>query len=79
MSSIPFHRIKTYKCWLFAQDPIYVLENSIPIDTTYYLEGQLSKPLLRIFSPILGDKAESLLLSEWRVFYIIYENISFYS
>lgn len=45
-----------------AEDPIYVLENCIPIDTTYYLENQLSKPLLRIFEPILGEKAESILL-----------------
>lgn len=45
-----------------AEDPIYVLENSIPIDFQYYLENQLSKPLLRIFEPILGDKAESILL-----------------
>ncbi|XP_076249179.1 DNA polymerase delta 1, catalytic subunit [Calliopsis andreniformis] len=45
-----------------AEDPIYVLENNIPIDTNYYLENQLSKPLVRIFEPILGDKAESYLL-----------------
>ncbi|KAG7196604.1 hypothetical protein KM043_013092 [Ampulex compressa] len=45
-----------------AEDPIYVLENSIPIDTNYYLENQLSKPLVRIFEPVLGEKAESLLL-----------------
>ncbi|KAI4500436.1 hypothetical protein M0802_004398 [Mischocyttarus mexicanus] len=45
-----------------AEEPIYVLQNNIPIDTTYYLENQLSKPLLRIFEPILGDKAKSLLL-----------------
>ncbi|OAD61418.1 DNA polymerase delta catalytic subunit [Eufriesea mexicana] len=45
-----------------AEDPIYVLENNIPIDTNYYLENQLAKPLVRIFEPILGDKAESLLL-----------------
>lgn len=45
-----------------AEDPIYVLENCIPIDFKYYLENQLSKPLLRIFEPILGDKAESILL-----------------
>lgn len=48
--------------YMKAEDPIYVLENNIPIDTTYYLENQLSKPLLRIFEPILGDRAESLLL-----------------
>ncbi|KFD71153.1 hypothetical protein M514_05004 [Trichuris suis] len=48
--------------YLKAEDPIYVLENNIPIDTQYYLENQLSKPLLRIFDPILGEKAESILL-----------------
>ncbi|KAF3846592.1 hypothetical protein F7725_003670 [Dissostichus mawsoni] len=38
-------------------------ENNIPIDTQYYLEQQLSKPLLRIFEPILGEsKAENILL-----------------
>lgn len=40
-----------------------MLDNNIPIDTKYYLEQQISKPLLRIFEPILGDaKAESVLL-----------------
>lgn len=51
-----------------AEDPIYVLENSIPIDFNYYLENQLSKPLLRIFEPILGDKAESILLRTCSLF-----------
>jgi DNA polymerase delta subunit 1 len=47
------------------QDPIYVLENNVSIDTDYYLHNQLEKPLLRIFSPILGDsKAEATLLSK---------------
>jgi DNA polymerase delta subunit 1 len=45
-----------------AEDPIYVLENNVPIDSQYYLENQLSKPLIRIFQPILGDNAESVLL-----------------
>merc|ERR1712001_813710 len=46
-----------------AEDPIYVLENNIPIDAQHYLPNQLSKPLLRLFEPILGDgKAESVLL-----------------
>ncbi|OZJ06486.1 DNA polymerase delta catalytic subunit [Bifiguratus adelaidae] len=44
-----------------SEDPIYVLENNLPIDTTYYLENQLSNPLMRIFEPILGEKAKSLL------------------
>jgi len=47
-----------------SEDPIYVLENNIPIDTKYYLENQLSKPLMRIFEPILGEKAASLLSGE---------------
>ena len=43
-----------------------MLENNVPIDTQYYLENQLSKPLLRIFEPILGEKrAESELLSKY--------------
>lgn len=48
--------------YMKAEDPIYVLENNIPIDTQYYLENQLSKPLFRIFEPILFDKTESVLL-----------------
>ncbi|KAF7973956.1 hypothetical protein HWV62_13918 [Athelia sp. TMB] len=44
-----------------SEDPLYVLENNIPIDTKYYLDNQLSKPLMRIFEPILGEKANSLL------------------
>ena len=44
-----------------------MLENNIPIDTQYYLENQLSKPLMRIFEPILGEKrAESVLLSMYK-------------
>lgn len=43
-----------------AEDPLYVLENNVPIDTRHYLENQLSKPLMRIFEPIMGDKANSL-------------------
>ncbi|KAF0331594.1 DNA polymerase delta catalytic subunit [Colletotrichum sp. SAR11_59] len=45
-----------------SEDPIYVLENNVPIDTKYYLDNQLAKPLGRIFEPILGEtKANSLL------------------
>jgi len=49
--------------YLKSEDPLYVLDNNIPIDTQYYLDNQISKPLLRIFEPILGEsKAESILL-----------------
>ncbi|KAK9885614.1 hypothetical protein WA026_012378 [Henosepilachna vigintioctopunctata] len=53
---------KSAKAFEKAEDPIYVLENNIPIDAKYYLENQLSKPLVRIFEPILGGNAESILL-----------------
>ncbi|XP_052407697.1 DNA polymerase delta catalytic subunit isoform X2 [Carassius gibelio] len=63
---VPYVIIKAAKgvaAYMKSEDPIYVLENNIPIDTQYYLEQQLSKPLLRIFEPILGEtKAESVLL-----------------
>uniref|UniRef100_A0A2K6U0N3 DNA polymerase n=1 Tax=Saimiri boliviensis boliviensis TaxID=39432 RepID=A0A2K6U0N3_SAIBB len=48
---------------VWPQDPLFVLEHSLPIDTQYYLEQQLAKPLLRIFEPILGEgRAEAVLL-----------------
>lgn len=63
---VPYVIIKAAKgaaAYMKSEDPIYVLENNIPIDTQYYLEQQLSKPLMRIFEPILGEsKAESVLL-----------------
>jgi DNA polymerase delta subunit 1 len=43
-----------------SEDPLFVLERNLPIDTRYYLDNQLSKPLMRIFEPVLGDKAQSL-------------------
>ncbi|KAF1815270.1 DNA polymerase delta large chain [Eremomyces bilateralis CBS 781.70] len=46
-----------------SEDPLYVLEHNLPIDTKYYLENQLAKPLGRIFEPILGDKVASQLLT----------------
>ncbi|KAL2864501.1 DNA-directed DNA polymerase delta POL3 [Aspergillus lucknowensis] len=45
-----------------SEDPIYVLENNIPIDTRYYLDNQLANPLGRIFEPILGEKKANQLL-----------------
>lgn len=44
-----------------AEDPIYVLENNLPIDCKWYLTNQLSKPLTRIFEPIINDVEKSLL------------------
>jgi DNA polymerase delta subunit 1 len=44
---------KNEKAYTRAEDPIYVLENSIPIDANYYLENMLRKPLERIFSAVM--------------------------
>lgn len=43
-----------------AEDPLYVLENNVPIDFRYYLDNQLAKPLHRIFEPILDNPNELL-------------------
>ena len=43
---------KTYEK---SEDPIYVLENNIPIDHTYYIDNQIKQPLVRIFEPIFND------------------------
>lgn len=42
-----------------AEDPIYALENNIPLDTHYYIE-MLSRPLIRIFKHILKDPEAEL-------------------
>jgi DNA polymerase delta subunit 1 len=46
-----------------SEDPLFVLENNVPIDTKYYLDNQLAKPLSRIFDPILGEKKAGQLLT----------------
>jgi DNA polymerase delta subunit 1 len=43
-----------------SEDPVFVLDNNLPVDVEYYLHNQLSKPLLRIFEPII-DNPQSLL------------------
>lgn len=37
-----------------SEDPMYALENEIPINVEYYIENQLKKPLQRLFVPIIG-------------------------
>jgi DNA polymerase elongation subunit (family B) len=41
--------------WKKTEDPGYVLEHNIPIDTLYYLEHQLKNPLKTIFDILLGE------------------------
>ena len=38
-----------------SEDPVWVLDNNLPIDSEYYLTNQLSKPLTRIFEPIIPN------------------------
>ncbi|RXH93939.1 hypothetical protein DVH24_016006 [Malus domestica] len=52
---------KGAKAYEKSEDPIYVLENNIPIDPQYYLENKISRPLLRIFEPILKNASKELL------------------
>nr|XP_018670402.1 DNA polymerase delta catalytic subunit isoform X1 [Ciona intestinalis] len=54
---------KGQAAYLKSEDPIYVLENNLQIDTEHYLKHQLTQPLLRVFEPVLGEaKAQSVLL-----------------
>jgi hypothetical protein len=41
--------------WKKVEDPVYVQENNVPIDTLYYLEHQLKNPLKTIFDILLGE------------------------
>lgn len=60
---IPYVMIKGAvgaKAWEKAEDPIYVLDNNIPLDTDWYLEHQLAEPIKRLFEPIV-ENTKSLL------------------
>ena len=48
-----------------AEDPIYALENNLPIDVQHYLEHHLSQPLLRIFEPVMKNPKD-LLSGGWQ-------------
>eukprot|EP01104_Vermistella_antarctica_P006744 TRINITY_DN17448_c0_g1_i1.p1 TRINITY_DN17448_c0_g1~~TRINITY_DN17448_c0_g1_i1.p1 ORF type:complete len:1124 (+),score=279.27 TRINITY_DN17448_c0_g1_i1:349-3372(+) len=54
---------KGAKAYELAEDPLYALEHNIPLDVNYYLDNQLSKPLMRLFEPIM-ENAKSLLRGE---------------
>ncbi|KAL0483623.1 DNA polymerase delta catalytic subunit [Acrasis kona] len=55
---VPYVIIKAHrdaKAYEKSEDPLYVLENSTPIDTKYYLEKKLTNPLMQIFGPVMDD------------------------
>jgi len=43
-----------------SEDPLYVLENNIPLDYQHYLEHMLEKPLTRLFKPLMSDPKQLL-------------------
>jgi DNA polymerase delta subunit 1 len=51
---------KNAKIYERSEDPLYVLENNIELDHSYYLENQLKKPLIRIFEAILANPEKEL-------------------
>ncbi|QEU63049.1 Pol3 [Kluyveromyces lactis] len=39
-----------------AEDPLYVLEQNLQLDSIYYLSNQLQNPIISIIAPIIGEK-----------------------
>lgn len=63
---VPYVIVRAYKgakAYEKSEDPIFALENNIPIDTKYYLDHFITKPLMNIFSPIMKD-AKTLVSGE---------------
>ena len=57
-------KTKDAKGYEKSEDPLFVLENNIPIDYNHYLEHQLKQPLIRIFEPILQNPEQVLFTGE---------------
>lgn len=54
---------KKAKLYERAEDPLYAMEHDLPVDAQYYLENQLGKPLVRLFSALMPHP-ESLLTGD---------------
>ncbi|KAL4466727.1 hypothetical protein ABPG74_010324 [Tetrahymena malaccensis] len=54
---------KAAKNYEKVEDPIYVLENDIPLDYEYYIEKQIKNPITRIYCHII-DNVDSLFTGE---------------
>ncbi|KAA6361977.1 MAG: putative DNA polymerase delta catalytic subunit, partial [Streblomastix strix] len=48
-------RGKDARAYEKAEDPQFAMEQGLSIDTNYYLSQQLEKPLLRLFTPVMGS------------------------
>jgi DNA polymerase delta subunit 1 len=53
---------KNAKTWEKAEDPLFAMENGLPIDADYYLHKQLIKPITRLFSSILPHPEHTFLV-----------------
>lgn len=42
-----------------AEEPLYALEQDLPVDADYYLENQLKQPLLRVFEHAFGSQQKA--------------------
>jgi DNA polymerase delta subunit 1 len=47
---------KSSKIYERGEDPMFALQNRLQIDSHYYLENQLKKPIMRIFKNIIGEE-----------------------
>jgi DNA polymerase delta subunit 1 len=47
-----------------SEDPLFALQNNIPIDYQFYLDNQIKLPLLRLFEPILKNPESELFQGE---------------
>lgn len=41
-----------------SEDPLYVLEHDLPLDVKYYIDQQISKPVQRLFEPLMDNVNE---------------------
>jgi len=56
--------VKGSKGFEKSEDPLYVLQNNIPIDYQFYLDQQIKLPLLRLFEPIIQNAELKLFSGE---------------
>jgi DNA polymerase delta subunit 1 len=47
---------KSSKIYERGEDSMFILQNRLQIDSHYYLENQLKKPIMRIFKSIIGEE-----------------------
>lgn len=50
--------LKGDKVCVKTEDPVYAIEHDIPLDITYYVDQQLTKPLIRLFKPLYNNNED---------------------